>query len=159
VEKHKLGRFKVTGDIRNRRSRERGAAVVEFALVLPLLLLVLFGIIEFSILLYDKAVITNASREAAREWVVYRDGTLTPKLTQSELQKIVDDYSKDRLISFNSGASPTASTNPADPTSSNSGDQLSLTVEYSYDFLFLPAFMEGLLPTVALDATTVMRAE
>lgn len=149
----------MTGYNRYRRNGERGAALVEFALVLPLLLLVLFGIIEFSVLLYDKAVITNASREAAREWVVYRDGTLTPKLNLANLQKVVDDYAKDRLISFNSGAPPLTSTNPVDPTSFNSGDQLSLTVQYNYDFLFLPAFMEGLLPTVALDATTVMRAE
>ena len=40
-----------------------GATVVEFALVLPLLVVFIFGIIEFSLLLYNKAMITNASRE------------------------------------------------------------------------------------------------
>ena len=45
---------------------QRGAAAVEFAIVLPLLLVFVFGIIEFGFLLYDKAVITNASREGAR---------------------------------------------------------------------------------------------
>ena len=42
-----------------------GASAVEFAVVLPLLVLP-FGIIEFSLALYDKAMITNASREGAR---------------------------------------------------------------------------------------------
>ena len=44
-----------------RECRQRGAALVEFTLVVPLLLMILFGIIEFSVLLYDKAVVTNAS--------------------------------------------------------------------------------------------------
>ena len=41
-------------------------AAVEFALVLPVLLLILFGIINFGTLMYDQAVITNAAREGAR---------------------------------------------------------------------------------------------
>ena len=44
----------------------RGSVVVEFALIFPLLLFIVFSIIECSLALYDKAVITNASREAAR---------------------------------------------------------------------------------------------
>jgi Flp pilus assembly protein TadG len=43
-------------------SNESGAALVEFAIVLPLLLVLIFGMIEFSVMLYDKAMITNASR-------------------------------------------------------------------------------------------------
>ena len=37
---------------------ENGAALVEFALILPVLLLILLGIIEFGIILYDKAIRT-----------------------------------------------------------------------------------------------------
>ena len=51
---------------------ENGASAVEFALVMPLLFVLIFGIIEFGIFLYDKAVITNASREGARAGVVAR---------------------------------------------------------------------------------------
>ena len=50
---------------------QRGGAAVEFAIVLPVLVLLIFGMIEFSTLLYDKGVITNASREGARAGIVY----------------------------------------------------------------------------------------
>ena len=44
----------------------RGASAVEFALVLPLLAVILFGVIEFGLLMFDKQVITNASREGSK---------------------------------------------------------------------------------------------
>lgn len=50
--------------------RPRGIALLEMAMVLPLLLLVVFGILSFGIALYDQSVITNASREGARRGIV-----------------------------------------------------------------------------------------
>jgi hypothetical protein len=44
----------------------RGASAVEFALVLPVLLLILFGIIEYGWLLTTQIVLTNAVSEGAR---------------------------------------------------------------------------------------------
>ena len=35
------------------RNGEQGAAAIEFALVLPLLIILIFGFIEFSIVLFD----------------------------------------------------------------------------------------------------------
>ena len=52
------------------RGRE-GAAAVEFALVLNLLLLLLMGMIDFGHAWFLRQVITNASREGARAGVVY----------------------------------------------------------------------------------------
>jgi hypothetical protein len=59
-----------------KRRRHGGTAAVEFALVLPVLLLLLFGIVEMSLLQYDLLVIANASREAARFGIkkTYKDG-------------------------------------------------------------------------------------
>ncbi|HHY30590.1 MAG TPA: pilus assembly protein, partial [Syntrophaceticus sp.] len=48
----------------------RGQALLEFALVLPILLLFVFGIIEFGIIFFDNLVITQAVREGARVGVV-----------------------------------------------------------------------------------------
>ena len=60
----------------------RGAAAVEFAIVLPLLLLILFGIIEFSLLMYDRIQIATATRELARYASVFTlcdpDNALSP---------------------------------------------------------------------------------
>lgn len=46
--------------------KERGAAAVEMAIVLPLLLLIIGGIVDFGRAYYLNSVITNASREGAR---------------------------------------------------------------------------------------------
>ncbi len=51
---------------RGGRSLARGAAVVEMAIVLPLLLSLLFGIIEFGWLFTVRHTMVNAAREGAR---------------------------------------------------------------------------------------------
>jgi Flp pilus assembly protein TadG len=47
-------------------SADRGATVVEFALLLPLLLLILLGIIDFGRMLNAQETLTQAAREGAR---------------------------------------------------------------------------------------------
>lgn len=49
-----------------RDSRESGTALVEFALVAPLLFLVLFGIIEFGLVFKDSLTLTNMTRAGSR---------------------------------------------------------------------------------------------
>ena len=66
----------------------RGASAVEFALILPLLAVILFGVIEFGLLLFDKQVITNASREGARYGIVQA----IPRMTAGQINTIVQTY-------------------------------------------------------------------
>lgn len=47
-------------------SRDRGAAAVEFALILPLLLLIIFGVIDFGRMLNAQVTLTQAAREGGR---------------------------------------------------------------------------------------------
>ncbi len=158
---------------------EKGVAAIEFALLLPFLLLVLFGIIEFSILLYNKAMITNASREGARAGVLYRPGHVT--LTTTDIQNVVRDFAIAHLITFGEHEDPvvTATHSDSDGTlrdvtaahtadvdddgnlisAIDSGEDLEVKVEYTYDFLILPSFASELLETSTITAITVMRYE
>ena len=58
---------------------QNGVALVEFGLILPLLILLLFGITEFSLLLYNKQVITNAAREGARAGIIIANYSIYEK--------------------------------------------------------------------------------
>lgn len=52
---------------------ESGAAAVEFALVVPALLLVLFGIVEFGKIYNTQLQVTSAAREAVRVMAIQKD--------------------------------------------------------------------------------------
>ncbi len=52
------------------RSSEAGQDLVEYALILPLLLLLIFGMVEFSLVYLDYNTIANAAREGARAAIV-----------------------------------------------------------------------------------------
>lgn len=54
------------GSRSDRDRGERGAAAVEFAIVLPLLLIFVGGIVDFGRLFYAEIMVTNAAREGAR---------------------------------------------------------------------------------------------
>jgi Flp pilus assembly protein TadG len=136
------------------RDPQAGQSLVEFALVLPLLLILLLGIIEFGLLLYDQAVITNAAREGARAGIVapnflkslsdIKDNVVTP---------VVSNYCRNHLISFSSGTPSVSvvSTGVQDKT-------LTITVTYNYGWLVFPKFL-SLANPFPLSATSQMRFE
>ena len=55
-----------------RRHGERGQAIIELALTLPLLLLVVLGVFDFGLMFQRFEVVTNAAREGARVAVLAR---------------------------------------------------------------------------------------
>jgi len=59
------------------RKKDRGSAIVEFAVILPLLALILCGIIEYGFMFYLQISLTNASREGARAGITRIDGSAT----------------------------------------------------------------------------------
>lgn len=65
------------GRRRRRRRGERGAAAVEFALVVPILVALLLGIVDYGLLFTDTVSTRNGVREAARHGVVSDFGTCT----------------------------------------------------------------------------------
>lgn len=137
---------------------QRGASAVEFAIVLPVLLLLLFGTIEFGVLFFDKAVITNASREGARRGVVWWTDSVGTSFAianvQGPVEDTVDTYCKDYLISFGA-TSPSPTTTLAQPDS----EHLKVTVQYKYDFLIIPNFVTSIVGPLTLEGVTTMRIE
>lgn len=137
-----------------KKKDQEGGAAIEFAILLPLLIVFVFGIIEFSILFYDKAMITNASREGARAGIVYM---YPDPLGLGAIESIAMNYCDQHLISF--GSSDNVSATASRPDGNGSGDRLIVTVEYPYTFLVLPNFVTSLTGTFSLRAETVMRME
>jgi Flp pilus assembly protein TadG len=148
---------------------QKGAAVVEFAVIAPLLLVILFGIIEFSILMFDKAMLTNASREGARAGIVFVDDRAdNVDDLENKINQVVRDYCEDHLISFGSGSSLNIDISWEDGDDANttlydSGDSLTVAVDYDFRFLVfsnLLALLGGNMGDVLnLQAVTVMRLE
>ena len=56
-----------------REGRQKGAAAVEFALILPVLLILLFGVIDFGVLFGQNISLQAAAREGARQGVTQGD--------------------------------------------------------------------------------------
>jgi len=151
---------------------QKGASAVEFAIIAPLLFVLLFGILEGGLALYNKAVITNACREGARDGIVLR----SPQLTSGQLNQLVLDtvinYTTSRLISFDGNEAPNNDGSELTPpivlTDVNGGgigpgDSLTVRVEYPYSFLAFPnllALIKGSYSkTILLTAETIMRFE
>ncbi|WP_211451609.1 TadE/TadG family type IV pilus assembly protein [Collimonas antrihumi] len=80
-------------------NKQKGSQAVEFALVLPFLILIIFAVLDFGILAYDKAIITNASREAARQGIVLSTAAWDP----ATIKQVACNYAKSALITVNSG--------------------------------------------------------
>jgi Flp pilus assembly protein TadG len=63
--------------IRRMRDRDhRGQTIVEFALILPVFILVLVGIVDFGRAVYASSTIQNAAREAVRVAIVDQNATV-----------------------------------------------------------------------------------
>lgn len=68
------------------RKSERAQSLVEFALILPILLMLLLGVIEFGWLLNGKITLNASVREGARTYVVTRDELLATNVVMSNIQ-------------------------------------------------------------------------
>ena len=135
---------------------EKGATAVETAIIIMLLLTFIFGIIEFGLLLFNQQVLTNASREGARQGIVVglgrSGGDAAEFRTWSEY--VADDYCADHLVTFGSGDLTILTVhNDLDGDGPSRGDDLTVSITYDYVFSFFP------FPTVPLHADTIMKLE
>jgi len=131
---------------------QRGATLVEFALVGLLFFTLLFGIIEFGLLLFNQQVITNAGREGARYGIVARpiikDKT-TYKIDTEDIRLKVKSFAEQNIVSF---GDKNFIVDPVFKSGSDYcqkfRDELTVAVSYDYSFLFLP-FSKKTLGTTA----------
>jgi Flp pilus assembly protein TadG len=128
---------------------DHGTALIEFVIVFPLLVLLLFGIIEFGINFDRKTAVTNAAREGARAGVV---GSYPGCTTGSDNTKLIC-LTKDRL-----GLEAAKTKVEIKLTSGSSvGDPLTVCVEYPTESI--TGVFSSLLGGSTLKGKAEMRLE
>jgi Flp pilus assembly protein TadG len=142
--------------------------MVEFAIVLPLLLLLIFGMIEFGFILYNKAMITNASREGGRQGILFDDQRSAANLV-NDVKAAVNNYCSNLMIpkaenpvTTVSGACSTVGAG-ANGRFDRAGLELVVTVDYTYPFIVFPniaALFGGTFgASLDMSGVTSMRCE
>ena len=126
--------------------RDRGAVAVEFALLLPMLLLLLFGIIDFGRALNAQITLTQAAREGARIAALGESNVVSG--TQAAA----------------TGLSPVAVTVTSCPAGAGTGVNAVVKASYSFSFVTPLSAIAGILgsslgSTMTLTATGVMPCE
>ena len=128
---------------------EDGQAMVEFALILPIFLLILCGILDFGWLFYNQLSLNNACREGARYAVVNTaDG--------ADTQAIINHIENTTTTVFaNDGVDLTVTySSPSDPTA---GD-ITVTLEADISF-FTPVLSTVLGKEKTITSTVIMKVE
>jgi len=82
---------------RNGNNGERGQAMVEFALVAPMLFLVLFGIVQFGIAFMHSVALTDAVRAGARKASVSRSSANPTAAASSAVLNAATDLNQSTL--------------------------------------------------------------
>ncbi len=121
-----------------RMNKRRGQAMVEFALVLPLLLALLVGIVDIGYLYNHQLTLTNASREGARMGTLGHDEA-----------EVLDDV---KAYLTASGFTPMPADADIDVTIANEQVEVAISTEVPWLFAMSGA-------PITLGATTRMRHE
>lgn len=142
----------------SRCHRRRGASAVEMALVLPVFLVVILGIIEFGRAMMVSNLITNAARQAGRMSTL--EGT-----TNAEVTAYINNFLSQSVGATGASASTTISISPADGNAdpeneignAGSGDLITIKVQVPFnDVALIPG---SYLAGRNLTATIMMQHE
>ncbi len=118
-----MNEFQVVTDGRARSLR--GAAAVEMALVLPILVLLVFGIVEFGRAYNAKIMLTHAAREGVREYSIIQD------------QGAAETFAEEAAPNLSGVTARVTALCDGTP-----GDVAEMTVSYSMDYT-IPLFRSG----------------
>jgi hypothetical protein len=132
---------------------ERGAELIEMVVVLPLLLLVMFGIIDFGFMFQRYVVLTNAAMEGARVGIL-------PGYTNSDAQTRATTYAATGGVP---GTVTAVATNVALPEPGGGtwpGVQVTVNHFYNYQYIGpIVAIFGGSFTSANLTARAVMRRQ
>lgn len=131
----------------NVHSRARAQAMTEFALLLPVLLLLAFGIFEFGRAYYTYSAISNAARESARY------GIITPTDTNGIINAGVTRAIGLGLNPSNFVVQCMDKDNNIGPIYCTSGKRIRVTVNYTF------VSVAPLIPSFNMNAATTMIIE
>ena len=124
---------------------KKGQSLVETALVLPILLLILTGIIDFGLLFNNYLVVSNASREGARRAAVGSTNTQITAVVHSvaaslDISKITITITPDQAANRSTG--------------------VSVAVEVKYEYSMITPIIAAIVPgPFQLKTSTTMRCE
>ncbi|MEE9275800.1 MAG: TadE family protein [bacterium] len=128
-----------------RAVRDRGQAVVEFALLLPVLIVLIMGVIDIARAYNVLQVVTNAAREGARVAIL-------PSSTSTTVTTTVDTY----LTAAGQTGCNSSGSNWG--TAGAAGDSTTVTVSCTFDTL-TGTLIPGWTGSFALAQTATMRHE
>jgi Flp pilus assembly protein TadG len=138
---------------RARTTRRRsGMAMVEFVMVLPTLLVLLFGMLEFGVIFYQFQTLSNAAREGARESIVYRTNC-----DATAIETLVENT----VITYAASANITVASGDIQITGlcTGAGTPADVRVTHDYSFKVLPNFVAAISPDITLVGRSNMRNE
>lgn len=142
--------MKTAKSIQRSRQERTGQALVEFAFVLPVLLLVMAAIIDFGIIFYTQITVTNAAWEGARAGATIVDPTQGDQEITGAVQAAAFGLDPVRLSIEIDPAQDEAPRNQ--PYPAPRGESLTVTVQYQVELSF-PAV------TVPITGQAVTRME
>lgn len=136
---------------------ERGAELIEFALVIPILLVVIAGMVDFALMLQRFQVVTNAAREGARIAVL-------PGYSQADVQARVTAYVQAGLADNTITPVTTltvVSIDPPGPTPAFPAAEVVVAITHNYVIVGPMLGLIGGSPigSVTLTARSTMRVE
>ncbi len=134
--------------------RRRGATLVEFALVAPVVFMFIFGLVEFGRLLMVQQALTNAAREGCRE------ATLATTQNSSDADTVVRNYLQPVIYDASNTSTVRVSLNPASFSGISSGTPITLTVQVDFDDVsWLPGNFLGIMGNPVLRAESIQQRE
>jgi Flp pilus assembly protein TadG len=145
----------VLSKLRSRKS-QRGAAALEFALVFPVLLLLLVGIVDFGMLMSTQSVVANAAREGARTAALSNNSIASQNAVKAAIAGLPGATNAGTTVTVVCTTAAGAACNFSDTTPDTGG---TVTVTLNYVHTWLSPVLLGLAPTITLHGTSFMRIE